>query len=280
LADFSVIILSRNECRAIQRCVNSVIGYAHEVVVVDSRSDDGTQELATAAGARVIDFLWDGQYPKKKEWAVRNCNLETDWVLLLDADETMSAPLALELARIAAEDTADGVLLTLLYFWRGAPLRHGQRVTKLSFFKSSKVEFPRPRDLTAPGIREVEGHYQPIVHGRIVNAANRVLHDDPDSVSTWFDRHNRYSDWEAFVRTHPDVRAVIRRHRSRQGRALERMPLKPVAVFLFNYVARGGLLDGLRGLEYAACLAFYQFQIGVKVRELLGVPSQVAWRAE
>jgi hypothetical protein len=188
--------------------------------------------------------------------------------LLLDADETVPEHSALELAKIAAQDSADGVFSKLSYFWRGEPLNHGQRVAKLAFFKASKSTFPRPADLKAPGIGEVEGHYQPRIHGRVIWARGTIVHNDPDPVSSWYDRHNKYSDWEAFVRTHPDVRADIRAHRSRQGQVLDKLPFKPVVVFLYNYVLRCGFLDGRRGFEFAFSLALYQFQIDIKVREL------------
>src|ERR1035441_5137493 len=61
----SVLVPTLNERRNIADCLASV-RWSTEIVVVDSGSNDGTQELARAAGARVVDFKWNGQFPKKK----------------------------------------------------------------------------------------------------------------------------------------------------------------------------------------------------------------------
>src|SRR4051794_17331095 len=99
--DISVVILARNEELAIQECIDSVRNLDADIVVIDSASRDDTVTLAQQAGARVVQFAWNGRYPKKKEWALRNSGLSTDWVLLLDADER-ATPALLEELRIIA----------------------------------------------------------------------------------------------------------------------------------------------------------------------------------
>src|SRR5437870_3272758 len=81
----TVIVPTKNEENNIRECLASVQGFA-EVFVVDSSSGDQTAALASASGASVIDFKWNGDYPRKKQWALENLEISNQWVLLLDAD--------------------------------------------------------------------------------------------------------------------------------------------------------------------------------------------------
>ena len=87
----SVVIITKNEAQRIAGCLASVAQLADEIVVLDSRSTDGTPQICTAHGARVIDAEWHGFGPQK-DLAVRSAR--NDWVLCLDADERVSVELA------------------------------------------------------------------------------------------------------------------------------------------------------------------------------------------
>lgn len=74
----SVIILTKNEEKAITECVLSVQKFS-QVVIVDSLSSDRTVEIAKSLGAEILEFLWNGDYPKKKQWALAIINLVQDY---------------------------------------------------------------------------------------------------------------------------------------------------------------------------------------------------------
>ena len=86
----TVCIPARNEAKNLPACLASLGGKFHQVVVVDSQSSDATRGIAAAAGATVLEFRWDGKFPKKRNWALRNHQWETPWVLFLDADERVT----------------------------------------------------------------------------------------------------------------------------------------------------------------------------------------------
>jgi glycosyltransferase involved in cell wall biosynthesis len=67
----SVLVPVKNEAANMRGCLASV-SFAQEIVVVDSASTDGTQEAAEAAGARIVQFIWNGKFPRKKNWALEN----------------------------------------------------------------------------------------------------------------------------------------------------------------------------------------------------------------
>src|SRR5690242_7848315 len=91
-APISVLIPARNEAANLAACLASV-AWCDDVVVVDSGSTDGTPDIARAAGARVVDFRWNGAFPKKKNWALANVAWKHDWVFIIDADERVTPPL-------------------------------------------------------------------------------------------------------------------------------------------------------------------------------------------
>lgn len=265
----SVLILAKNEAAAIEDCVRSAQRVSHDVYVVDSDSQDRTRQVAQEAGAEVIDYEWDRTYPKKKQWSLTNVPTRYPWCLMLDADERVSPALAEEISRLfASSPDCSAYDIPLLYYWHGQPLRHGLRVHKRALVNKNEVRFPEMGDLDAPGSWEVEGHYQPVATGRIGRMRAPLLHDDPDPLSDWFGRHNRYSDWEAYIQEDAALRADIRTHKSASGAVLDVLPFKPLVVFLYAYVARLGFLDGRAGLDYALAQAFYRWQVATKRRDL------------
>ncbi|GIG53784.1 glycosyltransferase family 2 protein [Demequina activiva] len=266
----SAIVLTKDEAPGIVRCVERLADF-DDVIVVDSLSTDGTPQLAEAAGARVVDFVWNGAYPKKKQWSLDHAGARHDWVLLLDADEAPTAALVTELRTLLPELRArsrGAYDIRLRYKFAGRFLDHGHTVVKRSLVDRTAARFPEIDDLDAPGIREVEGHYQPQTERGIGRVKGRIEHDDVDPIASWFERHNRYSGWEAHLRARGDARREVASRRSAKGRLFDRVPFKPLSFFAYSYLLKAGFLDGRAGFDYAVALSTYYWQIGVKYREL------------
>src|SRR5882672_7858728 len=81
----TIIVLTHNEADNLPRCLDSIAGFG-EIIVLDSGSDDGTQEIARNACARVYERSFES-FAQQRNWALENCDLKTEWVLFLDADE-------------------------------------------------------------------------------------------------------------------------------------------------------------------------------------------------
>jgi len=266
----TVMILSKNEEAGIANTIDRVAMF-EQVVVIDSHSTDRTVEISKAHHAEVVSFAWDGKYPKKKQWSLQHAGARHRWVLLLDADEYPSDQLIQEMRDLAprlGDERHAAFNILLSYRFSGKFLNHGHRVTKRSLLDIQRTRFPVVDDLLAPGIREVEGHYQPEADGQVGQLNGRLMHDDKDPVASWFDRHNKYSDWEAHLRMNADLRRDIASKRSPKGAFFDRVPFKPVVFFGYSYILRQGFLDGRAGFDYAIALSMYYWQIGVKKREL------------
>src|ERR1700729_2041985 len=119
----SVLIPALNERRHIVDCLASV-SWADEVIVVDSNSTDGTQELAQAAGAQVVKFQWNGKFPKKKNWALENIPWKNDWVLILDADERITPELTREIQRTLQSPDHDGYFINRRFMFLDKWIKH------------------------------------------------------------------------------------------------------------------------------------------------------------
>src|SRR3990167_2651202 len=97
----SILIPIKNETSNLPRCLSSV-SWADEIVVVDSHSTDGSQQMAESFGAKVVQFDFNGTWPKKKNWALVNVPFSNDWVFILDADEVLPVQAKEEIAQVVS----------------------------------------------------------------------------------------------------------------------------------------------------------------------------------
>ncbi|ANN66152.1 glycosyltransferase family 2 protein [Bordetella bronchialis] len=276
----SVIVMTKNEERNIDKCLRALSDF-DEVFVVDSHSTDRTVEIATSLGARVVQFQWNRRYPKKKQWCLDNLPFSHEVVLYVDADEVMTPELAREindcLPRFA--QGAGGAFVGFNYVFCGKQLNHGHRVYKLVLLPRSRSRFLDYNDLDVANMWEVEGHYQPQVDGPVFLLKHRMAHHDHDGLYHYFDKHNKYSDWEANLRVKGllnDPREANIGLRSMMKRIFAAMPFKAPAAFVHCYILRLGFLDGKTGLDYAVARSMYYWQIGIKSRELRAAMAAAA----
>lgn len=97
LLDLTVIILTKNEKLHIARCLDNVNKVADKVYVIDCHSTDGTQEIARRMGAEVVEHDWPGNQAAQFNWVLDNINIDTEWILRLDADEYLTDELVEEI---------------------------------------------------------------------------------------------------------------------------------------------------------------------------------------
>jgi glycosyltransferase involved in cell wall biosynthesis len=122
-APFSVLVPVKNEAANLRDCLASV-SFAQEIVVIDSGSTDGTQAIAEAAGARVIQFAWNGKLPRKKNWALENVPWQHQWVLIIDADERITPELEREIRQAICRTDVDGFYLNRRFWFLDGWINH------------------------------------------------------------------------------------------------------------------------------------------------------------
>jgi glycosyltransferase involved in cell wall biosynthesis len=255
----TVLVACKNEELNIGRCLGSV-SRAKRVLVVDSGSVDRTVEIARSHSAEVVRFTYSGGYPKKRQWALDNLSIDTPWVLLLDADESVPEALWAEIeGAVSSSAAADA------YF-----------ITKAFHFLGRRFLFDRDFQ----GL-DMEVHERLVVDGRIGRLRTPLVHQDFKGLEAYLSRHNQYSSWEAAVRHHflrtghwgPDsIRPRLLGNAQERRRWLKRIaitiPLEPVLWFLYHYVLRLAILEGRRGLVASSIRAAYIDQVHAKMYEL------------
>jgi glycosyltransferase involved in cell wall biosynthesis len=270
----SVVVLTKNEEQNIQKCLLSVSDF-FEVFVVDSGSNDETCSIAeTFKNTSVVQFRWDGGFPKKKQWALNNVQFSCPWVLYVDADEEVTPKLAAEIRAVVEQPNGRaGFFVAYDNHFLGRRLVHGAHSMKLILFRRDLAHYDAKNEILTTEMWEVEGNYQPTVNGVVGKLRNRAIHNDYKSLFHYFDRHNRYSDLEAIHRV--DSHSVTESYPlfRRLLKTLRRTPGAGVLYFLYSYIFCLGFLDGRAGLAYALARLAYFIQIDCKVIELHTVPD-------
>jgi glycosyltransferase involved in cell wall biosynthesis len=273
----SVIIPARNEARNLPRCLQSLKNVG-EVYVIDSQSEDDTSEIARSFGAKVVQFQYHGGWPKKRQWAMDTLSFAYDWIFLVDADEALSPELAVEIQQAVRDPKFDGYYVALQMFFLGRVLRHGAAsFYKLSLFRRGKGRFECRLKNQDTSMCDMEVHEHVIVDGATAKLKNPLLHHNVETLSSYIQKHNEYSNWEARVWLNGEVDAGQLTPSLFGSQAQRRRWLRkkifsisgsPVLFFFYKYFLRLGFLDGFPGLIYCGLQGIQFFHIKAKIYEL------------
>jgi glycosyltransferase involved in cell wall biosynthesis len=226
----SAIIITRNEAKNIAACLESV-AFCDERIVVDSGSDDDTVAIAAAAGATVITHPWSG-FGAQKNFALSLAR--GDWVLSIDADERVPAPLAAEILSTVKAASVDGYEIGRLSTFLGRPMRHSGWFPDyvLRLFRRGKARFS-----------------DDLVH-------ERVVCDGPlGRLSNVLDHHPVFRLEDALRRVDSYSTAGAATLASRRKVSFASGITHGVWSFLRAYVIRLGFLDGREGFLLAVANA-------------------------
>lgn len=269
----SATVITFNEERRIAACLDS-LSWADEVVVIDSGSQDRTAEIAQACGAKVYHHIWEG-YSVQKNYAL---SLTTkDWVVHLDADERVTPELRDEILRVVADrNAADGYYIPRLNHWLGNPIRHSGWYPDyaLRLFRRGKahceglaherfmVDGPTAR-LRCPLLHfshgSVKEHVLEILHSTSLEVEEslrnglRVYKVFPWSLVVPFFHE---VVWHRFDEL--SVRFFFKDRIRNRVEILWLAPFVPLLRFFYNFVVRGGFLDGVPGFWVAVFSSYYE----------------------
>lgn len=262
------IVPTLNEELHIARAVSSVVGLG-PVLVVDSGSNDRTQQLAEAAGAMFIYHPWSG-YSAQKNWAMENLSVQADWVFLLDADEWITPQLADEIRKTVEQPEADGYYVARRNIFLKRELKHAWWYPdyQMRLFRVGKGRYEN---------REVHEHVE--IDGTVGFLKEALLHENVKGIDEFMRRHEKYAMYEAReirdLRRQRDSQLLGKffgswpeRRRALKVRVWYRLPGRPAIRFIWMYVIRRGFLDGRQGLIYSQLIASYEALIDAKLLEL------------
>ena len=271
----SLLIPCKNEENNIARCIQSV-QWVDEIFVVDSESSDKTIEIAESLGAKVVQFKYEGGWPKKKNWALENLPFTNEWVLILDADECLPPKAQNEIEEIVSNthEKHSGYWINRRYFFLGEPLKHAYFPNwNLRLFKHKLGRYEKITDLsTNSGDHEIHEHV--VVQGSSGKLNSIMDHHAFPTIESFVEKHNRYSNWEAVVESSTTDDESSLQHDGVRGkrklrRIFRKLPFRPTLRFLYVFLWQGGILDGWRGYVFSRLHAQYEYLSAAKAKAIL-----------
>jgi glycosyltransferase involved in cell wall biosynthesis len=271
-ASVSVVILTLNEEANIEYCLRSVHGWSDDIHVVDSFSEDSTVMLA-AKYTKNIHKVKEAHWADLRNWTLKKLPLKYDWVLFLDADEWLSEDLKREIAEtLSVSSKVNGFYIKRRFIFMSRWLKHGGLYPKvLRLFRCQFVEYIPAGDVEYAKVK-----------GEVGLLKHDMIHEDRKGISKWIEKHNKISDRAAKYYMHRLGSLLRKQEKDSEiegGRRVwvkekiwEKIPLllRPFLLFLYYYIFRLGILDGVEGLIYHLLWAFwYRLLTYAKVREML-----------
>lgn len=247
----TVLLLTKNEATKLPRCLESV-RWAEEVVIVDGQSMDGTQAIGRSFGAKVLERPFSGSFAQE-----RNAGLEAatgDWVLQMDADETVSPELRTAIERLLVE---------------GSP-HAAWKVRRRNYFLGHQMRYGGWYHYNLVLFRRALCRYEGLVHERLlVNGSVGVLQGDLvhrpfDSFAQFVMRQNRYTTLQAQeIMGGGNVPST--------GQISYQMRIRPIKLFWKFYIKKQGCREGMYGFLFSIAFAWVHFLTWAKCWELASV---------
>lgn len=273
MASVTAIILTRNEEVNLGDCLDSIRDFAQRRIVVDCFSTDRTVEIAREKGAEVLEHEFS-YYAAQFNWAIDNGNIDTDWILRIDADERLTPALIAETEKIIASDAAkngelNGVVMEADYFFLGRKIRYGlHKKRRIMLFKRGigRIE-DRRRDA-----------HSVISSGCTAECKNRFMHYDFKDLDSYIRRYNWYAtremrdflDFKNGQATAKVSSKAIQQQRKKKFGLYYRAPrfIRAWLWFVYNYIFRLGFLDGREGFLYLYFECYwYRMLVDAKIFE-------------
>jgi glycosyltransferase involved in cell wall biosynthesis len=240
----TVTVITRNEAANLARALASVT-WADEIVVVDSESTDATVAIARQFTSRVEVRPWPGYIEQKNYAASVAAN---DWILSLDADERVTAPLAAEIPVALTHGTHAAYAVPRVTWHLGRWIR------TTDWYPDHQM---RLYDRRAARWTGKYVHEALAVDGSTGYLRREIEHFPYRDISEHLETIDRYSTYAAAEMA----------ERGRRAGWLQ-LGAHPPLAFLRNYIARGGIRDGVPGFIISAMNAYYVFLKFAKLREL------------
>lgn len=263
----SIIILAQNEERDLPRLLESV-RWCDDIHLVDSGSTDATVTIGRDAGVHCHQHPF-ASFAQQRNWAIENCGVRHPWILFLDADEASTE--AFRRAVLTAIEQARESTAGFYCCWK--MMVEDRWLKRCDSFP--KWQFRLLRRGRANFVDFGHGQKEGKIDGVLEYVSEPYLHFPLSKGWTfWLDRHNRYATEEAAARlnAHVSWRDAFSKDPSVRNKAIKplvsRIPGWPLLRFLQAYIFSFGFLEGHPGFVYCVNLAYYEFLIQIKQREI------------
>ncbi|MGL4403108.1 MAG: glycosyltransferase family 2 protein [Fusobacteriaceae bacterium] len=242
----SVAMMTFNEENNLDRTLISLRDLADEIVIVDSGSTDGTEQIAKKHKAKFITQKWLG-YGKQRNFAIESSTNE--WILCIDADEELTDELYEKIKKIIKNSEDRNVYeINRISVCFGKVLKHGGW-GKSYAVRLFKKEMGRFNDNT------VHENFQ--TSAPLIKINESLLHHSYLTLEDYFAKFNRYT-----------TEGALDYYKKGKKTNLFQIVFNPLYKFLRMYIFRLGFLDGIEGFLIAVTSALYSMVKYFKLREI------------
>lgn len=276
MLDITSIILTYNEEIHIRRCLENVNRFSRKVYVIDCFSTDKTKQIAEELGAEVISHKWPGNQAEQFNWALDNLNIETGWILRLDADEYLMPELIEELKEKLPnmDEGVSALSLSRARAFCGKVLHHGivNGIKIIRIFRTGKARYEK---------RLMDEHLS-VMDGDTMELKHQFVDDNRMSIGMFTDKHNGYASREAALLLDAEYHLTdtsnmpkdhgeeVEKKRAQKAR-YAKMPLfwRAFGYFVYRYIFKLGFLDGKEGFLWDFLQGWwYRTLVDAKVYEV------------
>jgi glycosyltransferase involved in cell wall biosynthesis len=260
-APVAVIMIVLNEGHNMGAVCQSLAGWAQEVFLVDSHSQDDTVDIALRHGVQVVQRRFRG-FGDQWNFALQKLPITAPWTMKLDPDERLSDELKANLLAAMKHNEASGLSFDrrLWFMGRALPIRQ----TLIRLWRTGRCRFT-----------DIAVNEHPIVDGSIVHVAGEMEHHDSPDLDHWLEKQNRYTTAEAIIAYNkspladaPRLMGSALQRRMWLKKNFHRLPLRFFLYFLYQWLACGAWRAGWVGFVWSRLRADVMRFIDYKRREI------------
>ena len=246
MATLSVVVITYNEERNIERCLRS-IRWADEIIVVDSFSDDRTVEIAKRFTKNIVSHVYDGEVPQRESgFAIAR----GEWLFWIDADEEVSTDLKDSMIKtLHSPDALDGYSVPRKMWAFGKWIEHGGWSPDWQFRLVRKNKY-------IAEYQEIHGGFS--TSGTKGNLSGYLYHYTYNDISEYLRKMNDQTSLHVSNKLRDDPSINIHWHN---------LILNPLSDFIRTFFSKQGYKDGMHGFVLAACSALYNLLVYAKTWE-------------
>jgi len=238
-------MIALNEGHNMESVLQNLLGWAQEVFLVDSFSQDETIDIALRYGVHVVQRPFKG-FGDQWNFALENLPIKAPWTMKLDPDERLSDELKASIVQHTGQGAeTQGLTLTRRLWFMEKPLPVRQKLVRL--WKTGNCRFT-----------DIAVNEYPCVNGNIGHANGDLQHHDSPDLDHWLEKQNRYTTAEAIIAFSessladtPKLMGTAMQRRMWLKKNFYRIPFRYTIFFLFHWLAQGAWQAGWAGYAWS-----------------------------
>jgi glycosyltransferase involved in cell wall biosynthesis len=257
----AVVMITLNEGHNMEAVCQNLAGWAQEVFLVDSYSQDNTVDIALRYGVHVVQRRFRG-FGDQWNFALQTLSIMAPWTMKLDPDERLSDELKGSLLAAIQRSESDGISLDRQLWFMGRPLLVRQRLVRV--WRTGHCTFT-----------DVAVNEYPVIKGRIIHAVGDLEHHDSLDLDHWIEKQNRYTTAEAIIAytasplaETPRLLGTPLQRRMWLKKNFHQVPFCYSLLFLYHWLWQGAWRVGWPGYAWARLRSHVMRLIEYKRQEM------------